>query len=109
VTDPQSRIAQLERGVRHWRRAALILSATLLLFVVGFGVLMIRADFEIERERARAEEAERAVAEHWRAANAAKAKALASAVALKSSLRGVRPDLMKTIEELLRDSRASPH
>jgi cell division protein FtsB len=42
MTDPQSRITQLEREVRRWRRAALILTGTVLLFVLGFGVMATR-------------------------------------------------------------------
>jgi hypothetical protein len=52
MTDPQSRIAQLERGIRRWRRAALILAGALVLLVLGFGWLSTRAQVMVQRERA---------------------------------------------------------
>ena len=66
MTDPQTRIFQLQRSVRRWKRAALILSATLLLLVVGFGWLVTRAQVRAEHERAVAEDRRR-VAEDARA------------------------------------------
>src|SRR5262249_51288085 len=51
VTDPQSRIAQLERGIRRWRRAALILASALVFLVVASGVLLTRTQVTAERER----------------------------------------------------------
>ena len=51
MTDPQSRIAELERGIRRWRRAALILASALALVVLGFGAIATRAQVRAERER----------------------------------------------------------
>ena len=65
MTDPQSRIAQLEQGIRRWRRAALILASGLVLFALGFGWLLTRAQVMVQRERDLAEHS-RQLAEHAR-------------------------------------------
>jgi hypothetical protein len=57
MTDPLSRVSQLERGIRRWRLAALILASLLALIVFGFGVLVTRASIMVERERQMAEQA----------------------------------------------------
>jgi hypothetical protein len=57
MTESQSRISQLERAIRRWRRTALILASVLALFVFGFGVLVTRASIMVERERQMAEQA----------------------------------------------------
>jgi hypothetical protein len=51
MTDPQSRITQLERGIRRWRRAALALASVLALTLLGFGWLVTQSQIRAERAR----------------------------------------------------------
>jgi hypothetical protein len=56
MTDPETRIVQLERDVRCWKRVALIMIAAFLLLVVGSAVLLTRGQIMVERERRIAED-----------------------------------------------------
>jgi hypothetical protein len=51
VTDPQSRITALERGIRRWRRAALALASVLALAFLVFGWLVTQSQIRAERAR----------------------------------------------------------
>jgi hypothetical protein len=60
VTDPQSRITELERGIRRWRRAALAFASVLALILLGFGWLVTQSQIRAERARRDAEHAHQA-------------------------------------------------
>jgi hypothetical protein len=56
MTDPQTRIVQLERDVRCWRRVALFMVTAFVLFVLAAGSLMTRGQVMVERESRIAED-----------------------------------------------------
>ena len=60
MTDPQSRIAELERGIRRWRRAALAFASVLVLALLVFGLLVTQSQIRAERARREAEDAHQA-------------------------------------------------
>src|SRR5262249_39934207 len=60
VTDPQSRIADLERGIRRWRRAGLAFASVLALGLLVSGWLVTQSQIRAERARREAEDAHQA-------------------------------------------------
>ena len=57
MTDPQTRIVQLEREVRRWKRVALIMIAAFVLLVAGSAVLVTRGQIMARQSRELAEKA----------------------------------------------------
>src|SRR5262245_24800842 len=60
VTDPQSRISELERGIRRWRRAALALASVLALIFLFSGWLVVHAQVRAQQARREAADAHQA-------------------------------------------------